>query len=42
MYVDNIGYLKRVRLLLTFAKKTKILELHSYVFLFCFDDNVET
>ena len=33
-------YVKRIRVLLAFAKK--ILEIHSYVFLFCFDDNVET
>ena len=28
------------KVLLVFA--TKILEIHSYVFLFCIDDNVET
>ena len=33
-------YMKRIRFLLSFAKK--ILEIHSYVFLFCIDDNVET
>ena len=36
MYVCG-QYLKRIRLLLAFA-----LEINSYVFLFCFDDNAET